>query len=203
VSPQQIVETAIGLYALYGYRGTTIAAIAEALGVTDGSVLYYFDGKRAILEAALEAENQPAEAALSAQLEHGGIEALRALASWGAYMEAHAESTSMHLLLSAEALAAGSELNGRFDDRYRTLTRRLTQAFRKGVDAGEIKADVDVEHEALALIAFLDGVRLQWMLNKRSYPLEAHVRAYVEHLIERIAQQPARGRGPRRGTTGR
>ena len=197
------METAIGLYALYGYRGTTILAIAEALGVTDGSVLYYFEGKRAILEAALEAEDEPADAALSSQLERGGIEALRALASWGAYMEAHPESTSMFLLLSAEALAAGSELNGRFDDRYRTLARRLTQALRKGVDAGEIKADVDVEHEALALIAFLDGARLQWMLNKRAYPLDAHVRAYVEHLIERIAKLPTRGRGTPRGTRGR
>jgi AcrR family transcriptional regulator len=203
VSPQQIVETAIGLYALYGYRGTTIAAIAEALGVTDGSVLYYFEGKRAILEAALEAENQPAEAALISQLEHGGIDALRALASWGAYMEAHPDSTSMLLLLSAEALAAGSELNGRFDDRYRSLTHRLTQALRQGIDAGEIKADVDVEHEALALIAFLDGVRLQWMLNKRAYPLEAHVRAYVEHLIERIAQPSTRRRRTQSGMKGR
>jgi AcrR family transcriptional regulator len=187
VSRQQIVEAAIRLFALYGYRRTTIAGIAKSLGVTDGSVLHYFEGKRAILEAALETENVPADAALTAYLARGGIEALRGLASWGAYMEAHPESTSMHLLLSAEALGEGSELNGQFDERYRRLARRLSAALRKGIESGEIKPDVDVEHEALALIAFTDGARLQWMMSRRTYPLAQHVRVYVTHLIERIA----------------
>jgi AcrR family transcriptional regulator len=193
VNRQQIVDTAIGRFARYGYRGTTIAAIAEDLGVTDSSVLHYFESKRAILEAALDSENQAADAVLTAYLSRGGIEALLGLASWGEYMEAHAESTSMYLLLTAEALATGSELGGRFDLRYRTLALRLTEALRAGIEAGEIKANVDAEHEALALIAFMDGVRLQWLLNKGAYPLDAHVRAYVAHLIERIAQPSGSG----------
>lgn len=187
VSRQQIVEAAIGLFARFGYRRTTIAAIAESLGVTDGSVLHYFEGKRAILDAALEAENVPADAALTSYLDSGGIEALRGLASWGAYMEAHPESTGMHLLLSAEALGEGSELNGQFDERYRTLAGRLATVLLRGIESGEIKPDVDVEHEALALIAFIDGARLQWMMSRRTYPLAQHVRVYVGHLIERIA----------------
>jgi hypothetical protein len=50
-----------------------------------------------------------------------------------------------------------------------------------------IRSDVDAEHEATALLAFLDGVRLQWFLSDGELSLDAHFRAYVEHVIERIS----------------
>jgi AcrR family transcriptional regulator len=187
VSADEIVQAAISLFARLGYRSTTIAAIAEAVGVTDGSVLHYFDSKLAILEAALAYDDEPANGEFLAYLEPGGIEALRRSATWGARMEANPETTSMQLMLSAEALSEGSELHGRFEKRYRYLRRRFTEAIQRGIDAGEIRSDVDPEHEATAYLAFIDGLRLQWFLANRELSLDAHMKAYTEHLIERIA----------------
>jgi AcrR family transcriptional regulator len=193
VSADDIVRAAITLFARLGYRNTTIAAIAEAVGVTDGSVLHYFDNKLEILEAALAYDDEPANKEFLAYIEPGGLDALRGLAEWGARMEASPETTSMLLVLSAEALSAGSELHGRFQQRYTYIRRRLTKAIQKGIHAGEIRPDIDADHEATAFLSFIDGLRLQWFYADGKLSLDAHMRAFADHVIERIAV-PTRGR---------
>ena len=186
VNTEMIIEAAIELFARLGYRNTTIMSIAEAVGVTDASVLHYFPNKLAILEAALDHEDRPAQKELLEQLQPGGIEALRNLAEWGVHMETHPETTSLHLMLSTEALSEASELHGMFETRYRYIRRQLTKAIQKGIDAGELRADIDAEHEATAYLALIDGLRLQWFLDNRKLPLAMHLRSYVDHLIDRI-----------------
>ena len=186
INEQMIVQAATSLFARFGYRNTTIVAIADAVGVTDASILHYFPSKFAILEAVLKEENQPAQEDLLDQLRPGGIEALRNLAAWGSRLETHPETTSMHLMLSTESLSEGSEFNGMYEQRYRYIRRQIAAAVQQGIDDGEIRDDVDAGHEATAYVAMLDGLRLQWFLENRKLSIDEHLRAYVEHLIERV-----------------
>lgn len=181
-----IVDAAITLFGRYGYRNTTVAAIADAVGVTDASVLHYFDTKREILEAALAYDDGPANREFLELLEPGGLAALRNLAAWGARMEANPETTRLQIVLSAEALSEASELHDRFAERYRYIRRRVIKAIQHGVDTGEIHSDVDAEHEANAWLAFIDGMRLQWFLADGAISLDEQLRAYMDHLIARI-----------------
>jgi AcrR family transcriptional regulator len=191
VSREEIVAAAISLFARRGYRGTTVAAIAEAVGVTDASVLHYFENKSAILDASLE-DDGVATQELLAMLEPGGVETLRRLAGWGARMEANPETTRLQLVLSAEALMEGAELHERYVTRISYLRRNVSKAIQRGIDAGEIRADADALHEATALIAFLDGIRLQWFYTGGDLSLDEQCRAFFDDLLERIAV-PARG----------
>ena len=45
---EQILEAALGVFANYGFRGSTIDQIAAASGLSKPNILYYFDGKEAI-----------------------------------------------------------------------------------------------------------------------------------------------------------
>jgi TetR/AcrR family transcriptional regulator len=45
---EQILEAALGVFANYGFRGSTIDQIATASGLSKPNILYYFDGKEAI-----------------------------------------------------------------------------------------------------------------------------------------------------------
>src|SRR5690606_337941 len=128
ISAEMIVSEATKLFARRGYRNTTIVAIADALGVTDASVLHYFENKRGILDAVLDHHDVPANQDFIERLAPGGIEALTNMAGWGAHMEANPESTSLHLVLSAEGLGEASELHGRFEIRYRYIRRRVISA---------------------------------------------------------------------------
>lgn len=194
VGRDDVIESAAELFARRGYRNTTLAAIAKSIGVTDASVLHYFDTKLAILEAVLSRDEEPGNVEFLDLIEPGGLQALRQLSGWGAVMEKNVQSTRLLIVLSAEALSEGSELHGRFEQRYRYVRRRLIAAIQRGVDAGEIRADVDAEHEATSVLAFLDGLRLQWFYANGDLSLEDHLRAFVEHMIERIAAGGSRRR---------
>lgn len=187
ISPEQIVGAATELFARYGYRDTTVASIARAVGVADTSVLHHFGSKRAILDAVVAADDGPATAEMLEMLRPGGLQALRNLSAWGARMEQNPISTRLLLVLSAEALGAASELHDAFRDRYEFIRSRVADALERGIDAGEIRPDVDVVHEATGLAAFLDGLRLQWFLDDGATSIDAHFRVYVDHLISRVA----------------
>jgi TetR/AcrR family transcriptional regulator len=49
-----ILEAALDVFSTYGFRGTTVDAIAERAGMSKPNLLYYFPGKEAIYRAVLE-----------------------------------------------------------------------------------------------------------------------------------------------------
>ena len=49
-----ILEAALDVFSTFGFRGTTIDAIAERAGMSKPNLLYYFPGKEAIYRAVLE-----------------------------------------------------------------------------------------------------------------------------------------------------
>lgn len=182
-----VIAAATELFARRGYRSTTLAAIAASLKVTDASILHYFENKAAILDAVLEADAETGQDLALRLIKPGGLASLRGLQEWAIYMEAHPLTTNLQVVLSAEALNEHSELHGRFDERYRFLRRRLTRALQKGIDAGELRPDVDAAYEATSILAYLDGMRLQWFYAPDTVSLAQHVHTYVEHVIARVA----------------
>ena len=187
VSRDEIVSVATELFARRGYRGTTLTAIAAEIKATDASILHYFPNKAAILDAVLERDDEPARREFLDLIAAGGIEALRRFAEWGVRMEAEPVTTSLLVVLSAEALSESSELHGRFESRYRYMTSRMVKVIRQGIERGEISPGIDAVHEATALIAFVDGVRLQWFYANGRLSIADHLRQYLDDLVERIA----------------
>jgi hypothetical protein len=89
--------------------------------------------------------------------------------------------------LSAEHLTADSPARQFIQQRYRRLLDRFTAAFAAAADAGDLRVDLDARHEAAALIAHLDGIRLQWFLLDESFSMADSVRTYVTATLERLA----------------
>jgi AcrR family transcriptional regulator len=48
---QRILEVALELFGRYGFEGTSVKAIGEQSGLTDGALYYHFRSKREILDA--------------------------------------------------------------------------------------------------------------------------------------------------------
>jgi AcrR family transcriptional regulator len=51
---EQLLASALGLFAEKGVRGSTIKDIAQAAGVTDGLIYHYFPSKSALVQAVVE-----------------------------------------------------------------------------------------------------------------------------------------------------
>lgn len=199
VSREEIIDAAIDLFSRHGFRGTTLVAIANAVGVRDTSVLHYFPTKADILDAVLNENDDVATQQLQEELKPGGIAALRSLAVWATRMREQPRTTSLHIVLQAEALNEGGELHERYERRYKYLRRELKRAIDQGVERGEIRDDVDSVHEATMLLAALDGLRVQWFYSNDTLSMEENMRVFVDDVIARISTSRSSkgGRAPR------
>lgn len=181
-----IVDEAMRLFSARGFRGTTVAAVAKGVNLTDAGVLHHFPTKRDLLAAVLQRSTQDQAEFFRSTLAGGGIEALRRMGEWGQIMEKAPQFMGLEVTLSAEALDGAPDLREFFTVRYRLVRRWLVAAVREGMQRGEIRADVDPDQEVAALIAFLDGMRLQWFF-AGPVSLDERVSTYVDQLIERIS----------------
>jgi AcrR family transcriptional regulator len=183
---RSIVDAAFGLFAARGFRGTSITAVAAEVGLTDAGVLHHFPTKQALLAAVLERSTLERLDEVRDMFAPGGIETLRRLADWGDVMERQPHQTGLEITLGAESLDADADLHEFFETRYRTLHRWLRRGIEQGVERDELRPDTDPHREATDLIAFLDGIRLQWYFGAIPSLAEA-VHRHITALIERLA----------------
>ncbi len=183
---EQILDAAVDLFATTGYRGTSIAAVAQQVGITDAGVLYHFKTKEALLLGVLGHFDRTVERGLVATGSRG-IELLRLMRDWGAGMEAAPGISSLLILLSAEHLTADTPARRFIQERYRRLLDRFTAAFAAAAATGDLRSDLDPVEEASALVAHLDGIRLQWFIMDRSFSMADSVRRYVTTTLDRLA----------------
>ena len=66
-------------------------------------------------------------------------------------------------------------------------------AFASAASSGDLRADLDPVHEASALVAHLDGIRLQWFLTDGGVSMADSVRRYVDDTLARL--DPVRSGG--------
>jgi AcrR family transcriptional regulator len=184
---REIVEAAIEMFGARGLKGTSIAAIAKRVGVTDAGVLHYFPTKAALIDAALEHGAEIQTGRMQELLAPGGLEAIRRMRAWGSVVTETPEFTSFQVWMSTEAISDDSAIRDYVLRRYANLHELIVGLIRQGIDRGEIRKDVDADWEASALVAFLDGIRLQWFYSRRTLDLETSVERYFDLLVGRLS----------------
>ncbi|MFI9557765.1 TetR/AcrR family transcriptional regulator [Nonomuraea endophytica] len=159
---EQILRAALEIYAEAGSRKVSVRDIAKRVGMTDTGVLHHFGSREALLTAVLEARDK-----ISAEMYGSALTDPPA----GAKMLADNVSTPglVKLFLDVAAAAAEPEhpAHDFFAERYARFRREGATVLADpaltpdpGVGAGEI----DSEWAARILIAALDGLQIQWLL---------------------------------------
>jgi AcrR family transcriptional regulator len=162
-----ILSAAAALFAEHGYRGTSLATIAAAVDLTQQGVLHYFPSKEALLLALLEEKYHEDGRLLSAGLEHDGLDLLKGLQSLVEHNAAVPERVRLFSALTAESLLDGHPGHTYFVERYRKVREHLLCSLQLGQKAGQIRSDVDLERLVHVIVAVMDGLQIQWLLDKR------------------------------------
>ena len=189
VAVAEILDIAVELFGARGLRGTSIGAVAERLGLTDSGVLHYFPTKDALIDAVVDRALERQTSQMRALVEPGGLEAIKQMAEWGAIVEETPELVALQVILSSEAILENSTVAQQVKRRYAAVHELAARLIRQGIDRGEIRADIDADWEASAIIAYLDGIRLHWLYSNRQLPIAQAVRHYFELLVDRIAHR--------------
>ena len=182
-----VLDAARRLFSQQGFKGASLAAIAQEAGLTDAGLLYHFPTKNDLLLAVIAEGDHEQDQTLAQVRGERGLPLLRRMAEFGADLEADPILTALDVTLSAEHLQDGSDINAYFAERYQNFRAMLAKAFADAAHAGDLRPDLDPQMEAANMTAVLDGLRLQWLLSGGAVSMAAGMRAYVQGVIARLS----------------
>ncbi|MDT0267272.1 TetR/AcrR family transcriptional regulator [Streptomyces sp. DSM 44915] len=161
-----LVEAAATFVARNGARGTSLAQIAEAAGVSQAGLIYHFHTKEELLHAALDLRDE-AEAYLAwPEEENPGLAALDIIATAIGNWSEEPSHVGMHSVLVAEnAAQRDSPMHARLTARYEAGVSQLAAALEQAQQAGEVRRDLDPRHKAMEVLAFVNGLETAWLMN--------------------------------------
>jgi AcrR family transcriptional regulator len=189
---QEILDRTIEVFADVGFEGASLRAVGEAIGVSHAALRRYFDTREELfLEVLREKDRQ----ALAEARERGG-DSLRLADSLEDYASTVPGLIALRHSMVARALEAGNEHSRSFfRERYASLRQEALLAL-QAHGAGVIRDDLDLEAAAALVIATLDGLTTQWLLDP-----ELDIRSSMV-LLERLLAPVGATREPGPGTDG-
>lgn len=152
---QQIMDSAIELFARQGYAATSIRQIAETVGVNTAMIHYYFGNKEALLHETLEQVLEPLANAV-AEMKQKKMAPLHDIISllFGTF----SQKPHLPILLTREVLLPGGVMQKHFMDHFAPrLGGALPQVLIEEQQAGRLREDADpvlVAHTLLGLCTF-------------------------------------------------
>lgn len=131
----QILEVARAVLAQRGYHGTSVADIIAEAGVARGTFYNYFESKRSVFQAVLDALMEALAAAVTPIDPEGDIpgalrENLRAI------VRVLTGNGDLGRLLFADAVGLDAEGDAALRAFYSTATGRIDRALRRGIGMG-------------------------------------------------------------------
>jgi len=162
-----ILAAATELFAAQGYRGASLASVAAAVGLTQPGLLHYFPSKEDLLLALLDDRYHVDGRRLSGGLVDDGLPLMQALQGIVEHNERSAQVVKLFTVLVAESISEEHPAHDHFVRRYQKIRRRLESVLRSAQESGQIRADVDLALLVPVIVAVMDGLQGQWLLDRR------------------------------------
>jgi AcrR family transcriptional regulator len=188
-SRKAILAAAADVFAENGYRGTSLTEIANRVGMTQPGLLHHFNTKDQLLLAVIQEHETTSEHSHS-MVEDLGPENFLLVESIEKLATSNMGARQAQLLLttlSAEAIPRDHPLHEHFVQRYRTFRRGLATILARAQEHGKVREDINPQQVAREMIATLDGLHLQWLLDPKEINLKKALRTYAERLADDLA----------------
>jgi AcrR family transcriptional regulator len=172
----EIIDAALDAFAAAGYRGASLRAIAERVGISHAGLLHHFPTKEELLAAVLERRDEiDRTRVLATAVGQPMSEALSALAAHNA---SNPEIVRLFTTLAAEATSEDHPAHAFFVSRYEGFRHAMARGVRTMQEAGRVRAGLDPEEAAATIGAVMDGLQLQWLLDP-SVDMPATLRQFL------------------------
>lgn len=186
---QRVLQATLQAIAANGYQGSSLAGIAAEAGLTTAGLLHHFASKGQLLVAVL-AERDRLD---GDRFQLGGF---RGLAALDRLVQLVQHNTLVPGLIQAFTVLMGESVSedhpahAWFQDRYPHRRANLAAALRAGIDTGEIRADIDCDALAAQIIAMMDGLQVQWVLDPDQVDMAALFADYIDGIRRLVQTTP-------------
>jgi AcrR family transcriptional regulator len=188
---EELLDAALQVFSLEGYSGASVAQVAKIVGISVAGLLHHFPSKISLLMGVLERRdevNSKIAAQLCADVSLAGVlSRLRAINRSNATAPGVVRAFT---ILNAESLVEGHPAWSWFQERYQVIHGRLIGQFSDLVEAGEVRADVDLPGLVQEILAMMDGLQIQWLRFPQKIDLVERFDTYLARVEAAIRARP-------------
>jgi AcrR family transcriptional regulator len=178
-----IVDAARAVFAERGYRAGSLRDVGERAGVSAANVLHHFGSKEGLLVAVLEAREESTGPELLERFRRGEVvSALRELVRANALDR---DVLRLYTILGVEATDPDHPAHDHFHTRYSDIRAYLSSAVERARQVGALPPGPDAALVAAGLVAVMDGLQTQWLLDE-SFDMTAAFDAYLLSIGARL-----------------
>ncbi|UJC78416.1 TetR/AcrR family transcriptional regulator [Rhodococcus erythropolis] len=175
---EAILDATMAEIAERGYRGTTLAAVAERVGLTQPGLLHHFPSKEHLLIGVLEARDRWDAAALLANSTDVRLSHLEQIVEFNAERPGVVQTFTA---LAAESATGQHPAREFFTERYASVREGMAALLRAEL-GDRLAGGLTPEEAAPLLIAVIDGIQIQWLLAPDEVDMPAAFRNFLALL---------------------
>ncbi|WKX70158.1 TetR/AcrR family transcriptional regulator [Streptomyces sp. XD-27] len=180
----EIVRSALEVIAERGYRGATLTAVAERVGLTQQGLLHYFPTKESLLIAVLKERDQW-DTGSAERSEPWPLDLLAALVDYNAMRPGIVQTFSA---LLGESVTDDHPAGDYFRRRYDEVRADMAQTLR-GEFGDRLPGGLTPQQAAPLLVAVMDGLQYQWLHDPEAVDMPELFRAFLALLAVRPAEE--------------
>ncbi len=183
----RILESAMKIFAEKGFFSATVAQVARAAGVADGTIYLYFKSKDELLFALFDEKMAQllAEARTETQAGENGLDRLQRVMML--HLRLVEENPELARVLILELRQSSTFLKDYDKAQLAAYLGLLWRLVRQGQDEGTIRRDVSAHTVSRAIFGALDELALGWLLAQRKFSLEKVAEEVVGLFVTGLA----------------
>lgn len=179
-----VLEAATNVFGARGYNKGALVEVAEQAGMTHAGVLHHFGSKEGLLVAVLQYRDGEEAAGVPGRAQTDGPAFLGHLLDTVVANTSRPGVVQTYSVLSAESVTAGHPAQAYFRNRFTGLRDKIADVF---ADVCERDAgDPEVRDAAATLVAAMDGLQVQWLLDQQSVDMPRAIGRLIDELVDRL-----------------
>lgn len=179
---EEILTTALDVIAREGYSGASVRQLADAVGLSQAGLLHYFDSKDELFVEVLRKRDET-DLAVYGRDGDARFHDLIAIVRHNTDVPGLVQ---LYVNMSAAATDPAHAAHAFFQERSKIVRDEMARRLDAEKAAGHIADHIDIVQAARALVALLDGLQTQWLLDP-TIDMAAHAETYLRTLGVRIA----------------
>ncbi|PWG66315.1 TetR/AcrR family transcriptional regulator [Bifidobacterium callitrichidarum] len=182
-----ILQAAVEVFGQKGSAKGTLEEVAEKAGMTRAGVLHHFGSKQRLLLETMQYRDSIDVAGYANKHIPDGADLFRHLIKTAQMNQQRKEITRAYVTLSSESVADGNVGYEYFKHRYEVLRGELSDALKVMGKARGVEVDEKVAlNTSAAILAAMDGLQLQWILDPEAVDLSEATEYMIRALVAQV-----------------
>lgn len=194
---EDILKAALATFGSKGYKNGPLTEIAEQVDMTHAGILHHFGSKDQLLLEVLRYRDESDVAHLQGKHIPGGLELFEHLVKTAKLNMERPGIVQAYAVLSSESVTDDHPAREFFEVRYRTLRVEVADAFRAMCEDEGVADANAIEYGAAAILAVMDGLQVQWLLDPDAVELGAATEFAIRAIVDSVVNPHTRALGAR------